>query len=439
MFPARRVRYYQHNGKQEEVNVKKQLSMLLGIIFCLISFPFQTLAVKVVVDPGHGGYDPGAIGVNRLQEKAVNLDIALKLRDSLVNKGYEVVMTRTTDTYVSLADRVKFAREQQPDLFVSIHANSYSNPSARGTMVLYYDNDYPDPDYPASEEMKALTPQSKELAQRVLDAIIDGVGTVNKGLVPSSVYVVRMGNVPSILVETAFLSNPQDASMLADEEFRSKLADAIERGIESYKPPIPDKAPNVFPDSLGHWARDAILRLKDEGVVEGIGNRFEPDRALTRAEWVTLMNRAFNPGQKPENSCSGTVAGSVYNSPCSSMQNLEYKDLQPNHWAYDIMKKAVAIGLINGYPDGTVRPDRPITRSEAAALFQRQLGTPAAWDGSATFTDVPADYWAAKAIYGLRQAEILEGINNETFMPERSITRAEAAAMLDRYLQKKRS
>ncbi|WP_248927410.1 N-acetylmuramoyl-L-alanine amidase [Paenibacillus hamazuiensis] len=422
--------------------MKKQTVLLISVLLILLAFPFQALAVSIVVDAGHGGSDPGAIGVNGLEEKAVNLDIARRLKDELTARGYDVSMTRDSDVFVSLGGRVEFTNDKQPDLFVSIHANSYSNPATRGAMVLYYDNAYPNPQYPASEEMKELTPQSKELAQDVLSSIVRSMGVTDKGLLPSSVYVVRMGQVPSILVETAFLSNRQDADMLADDGVRQQFADAIADGIEAYKPPVSDKAPNVLPDTIGHWVRDAVLRLNEKGIVEGVGNRFEPNRAMTRAEWVALMTRTLGTPAGQAAGCSSagsaSVTGAVYSCSAADKPSAAYKDLPATHWAYGIMTKAAAAGLINGYEDGTLRPDQPITRAEVAALFQRQLGSSfgPAWNGAASFKDVPADYWAAKSIYGLRAAGIIDGMSDTAFMPQRSMTRAEAAAMLDKYLNK---
>jgi N-acetylmuramoyl-L-alanine amidase len=414
----------------------------------LLAVPGQALATKVVVDPGHGGKDPGALGINGLKEKDVALDIASRLRDELVRRGYEAVMTRTDDTYVSLADRVDFANRQGADLFVSVHANWYQNPNTKGTMVLYYDDSAPQADYPASEAMKALTPESRKLAQDVLNSFVSTVGTVNLGLTKSAVYVVRMGTIPSILVETAFLSNASDAALLADPGARQKMAVAIERGIEAYKP-------LVFPDLAGHWARDAVLRLKDRGIVEGVGTDFQPDRPMTRAEFVTMMDRAFKlpdpcgtavgGGAAAGAANGGTVAGAVYGgaaaggSGCGTGTGAGavFADVTPQHWAYAALQKAAANGLLQGYPDGTLRPDSPLKRAEAAALLARFGGAAlnaAQQPGTAAFADVPGTYWAAGDIAALACAGVVTGVKDGLFMPERLMTRAEMAVMLDRYL-----
>ncbi|MEW9700141.1 N-acetylmuramoyl-L-alanine amidase [Paenibacillus sp. SI8] len=420
--------------------LKKFLVFSLLLTF---AFPYQAFAYTVVVDAGHGGSDPGAIGVNGLQEKDVNLDITQKLRDELLQQGYDVVMTRTDDRYWSLAQRVEYANNQNADFFVSVHANSHANSKVNGSMVLYYDDAYPQEDYPASETMKLMTPYSKDLAQNVLNALVAASGTANLGLVPSAVYVARMGTVPSILVETAFLSNSSEAALLADDATRAKMAAGIAKGIAAYVPP-------VFTDTIGHWAREAILRMKDKKWVEGIGNRYQPERALTRAEFLTVMDRMFTFSQLNDvcgtSSSAGSVTAAVYgckaDSGSSSATTNGYKDLPATHWASPVFASAKKLNLLQGYQDGTIRPDQPITRGEVAVLFDRllQMAQPAAKQISATasqkFDDVPVSLWSAKAIYSLKSLGIIHGMTETTFKPEQTITRAEIAAMMDRYTSK---
>ncbi|NOU73374.1 N-acetylmuramoyl-L-alanine amidase [Paenibacillus sp. LMG 31458] len=406
--------------------------LILLSLLLTFAFPYQAFAYKVVLDAGHGGSDPGATGVNGLREKDVNWDITQKVRDELIAKGYEVVLTRTDDSYWSLAQRVEFTNTLQADLFVSIHANAHPDGKTKGTMVLYYDNDYPQEDYPASEAMKQLTPYSKDLAQRVLDSLVTAAGTKNLGLVPSAVYVARMGTIPSILVETAFLSQTSDAALLASDSARSKMAAGIANGIAAYTPPL-------FTDSLGHWAREAIIRMKNKGIIEGIANRYEPERALTRAEFLTLMDRVFT-FSKLKAVCepSNTVTSIVYG--CQATAEQSYKDLPSSHWASPVFAKAKNLNLLQGYSDGTIRPDQSITRGEVAFLFDRLLqmsssttnNLPSA-ASSASFNDVPETLWSAKAIYALKNKGIIDGITDTAFKPSQTITRAEIAAMLNRY------
>jgi N-acetylmuramoyl-L-alanine amidase len=405
--------------------------LILFTLLLTIAFPYQAFAYKVVLDPGHGGSDPGAIGVGGLRETDVNLDITLKVRQALLERGYEVVMTRTNDTFLSLAQRVAFTNEQQADLFVSIHANAHSSSKASGTMVLYYDNTYPQEDYPASSEMTQLTPYSKDLAQNVQDALLAQSGTKDLGLTPSAVYVARMGTIPSILVETAFLTNAGDAALLASSSMRSKMALGIANGISSYEPPL-------FTDVLVHWSRSSVLRMKNKGIVEGVGNNYEPDRALTRAEFLTLMDRVFTFSKLPAVcSTNGSVTSNVYS--CGTGESKSYSDLSTSHWASAVFAKAAKLNLLQGYADGTIRPNQAITRGEVAYLFNQllQMTSPTAQPTyTAAFDDVPKSMWSASAILTLKDKGIINGISDTSFKPDQTMTRAEIAAMLDRYITK---
>jgi N-acetylmuramoyl-L-alanine amidase len=405
--------------------------LILFTLLLTIACPYHAFAYKVVLDPGHGGSDPGAIGVGGLRETDVNLDITLKVRQALLERGYEVVMTRTNDTFLSLAERVAFTNEQQADLFVSIHANAHASSKANGTMVLYYDNAYPQEDYPASSAMTQLTPYSKDLAQQVQDALLAQSGTKDLGLTPSAVYVARMGTIPSILVETAFLTNASDAALLASSSMRSKMALGIANGISSYEPPL-------FTDVLLHWSRSAVLRMKNKGIVEGVGNNYEPDRALTRAEFLTLMDRVFTFIKLPAVcGTNGSVTSNVYG--CGSDASKSYSDLSTSHWASAVFAKAAKLNLLQGYADGTIRPNQAITRGEVAYLFNQllQMTSPTAQPTyTAAFDDVPKSMWSASAILTLKDKGIINGISDTSFKPDQTMTRAEIAALLDRYITK---
>ncbi|MFD2670491.1 N-acetylmuramoyl-L-alanine amidase [Marinicrinis sediminis] len=466
----------------------KLTTLLLSLIVLLGSSLESLYAATVVIDPGHGGRDPGAIGINGLYEKEVNLSISKMVAEELQRRGYDIIMTRDHDKYLSLQDRVSFTNKQKADIFVSIHANAFHSSSLKGTMVLYYDDNYPQASYPASWEMRQLTPKSKMLAQSVLSEAVSQTNMVNKGLIPSAVYVVRMGKIPSILVETGFLSNMQDATRLADPSFRKKMALAIVDGIESYMP-------LSFRDLRGHWATDSILRLKDEGYVNGVAeNIFQPNRAMTRAEFMAFMDRVFHfaskstvtvasaetkksaetegssvdsapsaeevqtdkqdgtetkqhtdsPANETDNSEDGTgqsegetdEAPPVPDTPVEEPESMSYRDLTESHWAYKILEKAVDSKYINGYPDGTIRPNDPISRAEVSVIFNRiwEDGKSNLSSSLHSYVDVPQHKWYAQAIYLMQAAAILNGKTINEFKPLDHMTRAEATVMLDRYL-----
>lgn len=399
----------------------------------LVSSPYISMAAKVVVDPGHGGSDPGAIGINGLYEKNVNTDISLRLQEMLLRNGYDVIMTRDTDRSLSLQERVDIARNANADIFVSIHANAHSSSSVRGTMVLYHDASKPNPSYPASEEMKALSPHSRQLAQLVQSSILEQVPNVDRGLVPSSAYVVRMGNIPSILVETAFLSNGQDAKLLESPAIREKYALGILNGIQKYMPAI-------FSDIGLHWARESIIRLNEQGIANGNEGKFRPDQPLTRAELVAFVDRAFGfAGARSSVAVADedAVTEDVYvdAEPTERPADPAFADLSPAHWSYDTMLAAIHSGLLRGYPDGTLRPDAPVSRAEVAVVLDRLLGASLGAESDVpAYADVNEQNWAYDSIKRLSESGIVRGVAEHRYGPERNVTRAEMATMVDRQL-----
>ncbi|AVX19812.1 N-acetylmuramoyl-L-alanine amidase [Carboxydocella thermautotrophica] len=185
----------------------------------------------IVIDPGHGGTDPGAIGgVLKVKEKDVNLAIAQRVRRYLAEEGAQIIMTREGDTYPTLAERYTLANDQQAQLFVSIHANSNTSSSVYGSAT-YYNNENR-----TSEEIAARL----KLAQLIQEEILkiperkafganNGVWLDSRGLA-----VLRGTRMPSVLVETAFLSNPTEEQLLNDPGFQDQIARAIAQGIIRY-------------------------------------------------------------------------------------------------------------------------------------------------------------------------------------------------------------
>ncbi|HHW03253.1 MAG TPA: AMIN domain-containing protein [Thermoanaerobacterales bacterium] len=172
----------------------------------------------IVVDPGHGGSDPGAEYGN-VQEKNLTLDISLRLRDLLEKRGAKVLMTRDKDIFVNLYTRAGIANEVKADLFISVHINAAdNNASASGTETLYYPE-----------------PEKKALAQAVQKALVKSTGLTDRGIVERpGLVVTRETRMPSALAEVAFITNKNDLSLLLTEEFRQKAAEGIAEGIANY-------------------------------------------------------------------------------------------------------------------------------------------------------------------------------------------------------------
>lgn len=181
----------------------------------------------IVIDPGHGGHDPGAIGVTGLKEKEVNLDIARRVAAILEQENANVIMTREEDVFVPLIERSNKANEVEADLFVSIHANSSESPSTNGTSTYYY----------APSTLPGLYAQREareNLASKVQHHLVANLGIRDAGVRTANLSVLRNTTMPSILVETAFLSYELEEALLKTDEFRDKAAMAIAQGILEY-------------------------------------------------------------------------------------------------------------------------------------------------------------------------------------------------------------
>lgn len=185
------------------------------------------LTGKVVcIDPGHGGSDPGAIGPSGTLEKDNNLAIALLLREKLEANGCTVLMTRDNDTDVygpnasaseELGARVDIANEAGADIFVSIHNDAFTNSAASGTTTYHYGHD-----------------ASINLANYIQKCVVHELGTKDRNVRFGSFYVIRYTNMPSVLVEVAFISNPEEELLLASCDGRTKAAQSICEGIMKY-------------------------------------------------------------------------------------------------------------------------------------------------------------------------------------------------------------
>ena len=185
---------------------------------------------KIVLDPGHGGNDSGAIGPTGVMEKTVTLQVALELKRLLTEEGAIVCMTRTKDTEVSprrskasdveeLQARCDVANTEKADIFISIHMDSFSNTEAKGTTGYYF---------------KSGSAKSRMLADRVRQGVIDQLGTTSRGTQTCAFYVVHHTDMPATLVELAFISNPNEERLLNSKVGVMKAAQGIADGIADY-------------------------------------------------------------------------------------------------------------------------------------------------------------------------------------------------------------
>ena len=181
----------------------------------------------IVIDSGHGGDDPGKIGINQAKEKDVNLKIAKKVKKRLKKEGWKVVMTREEDVMLGDAEkgnrkihdmkaRVELINKTMPAMAVSIHQNSYQEAEIHGAQVFYYSH---------SQDGKRMA----ETIQRAL--LMADEENTRQAKANDTYYLLKRTEVPTIIVECGFLSNPQEAEKLTEDGYQKKLAQAITSGI----------------------------------------------------------------------------------------------------------------------------------------------------------------------------------------------------------------
>ena len=178
--------------------------------------------LTIVIDPGHGGTDPGASGFG-LKEKDVVLDTGLRLQKLLNQTPLNVKMTRSTDVFLELSERVTFAQNAKADAFVSIHANAF-NGSASGSETYYYGRAATNPNIE----------KSKSLAGYIQERLVVAMGTKDRGVKHGDYHVLRENTMPAVLVELGFIDNASDNEKLASTTYRQKAAQAIYYGILDY-------------------------------------------------------------------------------------------------------------------------------------------------------------------------------------------------------------
>ena len=191
-----------------------------------VQSPYLLSGVTIVVDPGHGGPDSGAIGATGTYEKNNTLAVGLNLADLLRSAGARVILTRSTDvtpavgTYSESSDlqaRTKIANDQKADLYISLHNNGFSNPAAFGTET-YYE-----------------TAQSKALAASIQSELVKEIALYDRGVKYGNFQVLRDTNMPAVLVEIGFISNPTEEKLLGSPDFQRKAALGVYRGILRFK------------------------------------------------------------------------------------------------------------------------------------------------------------------------------------------------------------
>ena len=187
----------------------------------------------IVIDPGQGGEDGGAVGVTGIKEKDLNLKIALKLKEKLLNSGINVVMTRDTDIMLcdknqqkkrkrtDFDNRIKIAQNYNNAIFISIHMNYFEDNSQSGAQIFYSKNN----------------PESKEIASILREELKNSLNPNNKRQIKPSgkeIYLLSNLKIPACLIECGFISNPTEEQLLMSDNYQEKIAETIKNGLLKY-------------------------------------------------------------------------------------------------------------------------------------------------------------------------------------------------------------
>ena len=205
----------------------------------------------VVLDPGHGGQDSGAM-CGRLLEKDLTLDVARRIDRLLDSEGIATLMTRLGDTYVSLADRAAFANRIRNCIFVSIHFNEDNKPVASGVETYYASHQIATVSSVASwlpflwrPLSESPNPESQRLAGFIQEALVARTRAINRGTQPGQFFVIANVTSPAALIEGGFLTNKEDISKLASEDYRDQIAAAVADGILHYRDATIQRKPTL--------------------------------------------------------------------------------------------------------------------------------------------------------------------------------------------------
>lgn len=229
--------------KRKIIELSMAVFLLVGIFFLaregarLAAGENKTYDYTVILDPGHGGSDPGKVGVHKEQEKEINLQIAFLVKELLEQENIQVIMTRESDRWLAddsssnkkvqdLKRRCSLIHEVHPDCVISIHQNSYPDASVKGAQVFYYED---------SQEGKIL---AEILQKHLVEALDKDNHRQAKG--NRSYYLLKKTDALTVIVECGFLSHPEEAAQLASKEYQKKVASAICDGtIEYLKEKLP--------------------------------------------------------------------------------------------------------------------------------------------------------------------------------------------------------
>jgi len=235
---------------------------------------------EIILDAGHGGHDPGAVG-NGLKEKDIVLDLALRTGKLLEAREATVKYTRNTDVFVELSDRARLSNMLKADLFVSFHVNSSANPASGFESFIY------------SGVNGGQTAAYQNVIHRKVAAVFAAEGVADRGQKKANLAVLRETNMPAMLIEYGFINSPKDVALLKNTAFLDRLAKATADGISDA---LGLNKEVVTIQQARDWSREAQIWVKENGISDGT----RPKDQVTREEvWTMLHNFYMKLNQQP--------------------------------------------------------------------------------------------------------------------------------------------
>ena len=391
----------------------------------------KSSTLTVVLDPGHGGYDPGAMG-NGIEEADVNLKIAQYCRDELSQyKNVRVLMTRESDVYVSLSDRVDYAVNNGADLVVGIHNNSSTSSDARGSEVII----------PRAGEYHEI---GEDLGNRILDEL-ESLGLERRSVYSkdctngeyysdgtlADYYTMISGpreyGITGIIIEHAFVSNWGDANFLGNDWNLKNLGISDATAIANYYGLSKYEALYGFTDVFENTAHyEDIGWLASSGISEGFPDgSFRPMSSVARQDMAAFLYR---------------LAGSPDYEP-SAADERRFSDVDPSTPHYREILWLGSTGISEGFPDGTFRGMSSVARQDMAAFLRRTFdyitgGASEGWEPTSRdktrFEDIGSSTSHAEDIWWLGASGISTGFPDGTYRGMESVVRQDMAAFLHR-------
>ena len=366
---------------------------------------------KVFIDAGHGGTDPGALGYG-YRESDLNLQVAKKVESKLKSKGIDVKMSRSSDIFYSLSERAEMANDYGADAFVSIHQNSAEAKSANGIETYY--NRKKEEDRPLSNDIQKQ--------------VISQTGANNRGVKNAEFTVLVKSKMISALVECGFITNESEVKKLSNPSYQDKLATGIADGIEEYL------KSNVIIEESQMAASGKVINANSLNVRKGPSTSFDIIGTLNGGDEVKIVGKSNDWYKIEYNGVYGYVSGSYIELDATEPgqdNKINFTDVGKDYWAYSQIESFVEKGYIDGYGDGTFRPQDPIKRNEFVKIFNRVFGLT---EKSGIVFDDTKDNWAKDEIDIAVTNGVAQGVGDNKFEPEQYITREAAAKMLANYM-----